>query len=596
MKRALLLLAGLLLTGQSVMSQSNAIVWHGIFGGAGTGQAGGWIVSGTIGQPVATVASGSVIAGFWTQAFSSNNASNGAVSLGVNSLTEPPSAGSDSVFLITSNPAVSWTGSTGSAWLHLSAGAQSGTGSVNLVFQFDANPGGTRVGSITWAGNNLTVTQAGSSYLPANPLTALITAGLNTPRSVAVDPAGNVYLADLNNNAIKKWSVSSNAVTTLVSTGIGTPFGVAVDRSGNVYFSDQSNKAIKEWVAASGTVNALVTSGLTSPKGVAVDLNGNVYFADSSANTIKEWMATNGAVVTLVSTGLNAPRGISLDRAGDVYIADTGNAAIKVWSTVSQTVSNAISSGLTTPYGVAVDGGGNLYIADGGANAIKKWSAASNSLSLLIGSGLSSPYGVAVDAAGNVYVGDSGNNAIRELPRAFVAPFVVTEPYQAGMDGLSAVLPVSENLSGPFAPSVSSSGTGWLTLTGVSGGVVMFNFSANTNSNPRSAFITVLGQSSNVVSQAGQSTLGAQVVPSASSQGFGVASINLSAANAVSLSFSGTPGMPCLLQRSYDLVTWQVISMTNIPPGGFFNFTDQFRDLNGQAPGAAFYRLVKNSP
>ncbi len=81
---------------------------------------------------------------------------------------------------------------------------------------------------------------------------------------------------------------ASNTVTTLVSSGLANPFGVAVDGAGNVYIADTVHNAIKEWVAASNTVTTLVSSGLNYPSGVAVDGAGNVYIADAQNNAIKE--------------------------------------------------------------------------------------------------------------------------------------------------------------------------------------------------------------------------------------------------------------------------------------------------------------------
>ena len=98
---------------------------------------------------------------------------------------------------------------------------------------------------------------------------------------------------------------------------------------------------------------------------------------------------------------------------------------------------------------------------------------------------------MAVDGAGNVYIADIGNSAIKELPRAFVCTNSVAEGATAGSDALPAVLPAGENLSGIFAPS---SDQPWLTITGVTNGVVSFSFTANTTTAPRTANITLLGQ------------------------------------------------------------------------------------------------------
>ncbi len=418
--------------------------------------------------------------------------------LGTTSLLESPAAGSDSVVLAHFSQAPLWTATANDPWLHLDAANQSGTGSTNVVFSFDANPGPTRSGTLTVDGQTLTVTQVGASYVPANPLTTLVSSGLNLPLGVAVDAAGNVYFSDSINDALKKWAATTGGVTTLVSSGLNNPSGVAVDGAGNVYLADMNNNAIKKRTAASGAVTTLISSGLDHPSGVAVDGAGNVYVADSGNNAIKEWTAASGTVTTLFSSGLGFPIGVAVDGAGNVYVADYNHNEIKKWTATSGTITTLVSSGLNAPTGVAVDGAGNVYFADSGNDAIKKWTAANGTVTTLASAGLSVANRVAVDGTGNVYIVDTGNNSIRELPQAWVDPTARTETAAAGADALPPVLPVTENLSGLFAPASDSP---WLTLTGITNGVVSYSFTANP-SVARLAHITLLGTNI-TVSQAG---------------------------------------------------------------------------------------------
>ncbi len=340
----------------------------------------------------------------------------------------------------------------------------------------------------------LTVTQAGSSYIAApGPLTTLVSAeaGLN-PTDLAVDGAGNVYIADFGNNAIEEWAVANNSLTTLLSAGLNAPEGVAVDSAGNLYMSDSGNTAIKEWTATNNTITTLVASGLNLPYGVAVDAAGNVYIADYGNSAMEEWTAANNTLTTLIASELNQPAGVAVDAAGNLYIADTGNSAIKEWTAANNTLSALVASGLDSPWGVAVDGAGNVYIADMAYPAINKWTAASNTLTTLFSSaGLNTPTGVAVDGAGNLYIADYGNGIIEELPRAFVDPTPRSETAGAGSDELPVVLPPTVNLGAPFTPTSDQT---WLTIAGITNGVVGFTFTANTGSTNRTGHITLLGQ------------------------------------------------------------------------------------------------------
>jgi len=170
-----------------------------------------------------------------------------AQTLGTTNLVEGPAAGSDSVVLQAGG---SWTASTNAVWLHLTAANQSGTGSTNVVFSFDTNSGATRTGTLTIAGQAVTVTQAGVNYVAANPVTTLASTGLSNPYGLAVDTAGNVYIADVNDSALKKWSPTNGAVTTLVSSGLNRPQGVAVDSAGKVYIADARDPARPEIISS----------------------------------------------------------------------------------------------------------------------------------------------------------------------------------------------------------------------------------------------------------------------------------------------------------------------------------------------------------
>jgi DNA-binding beta-propeller fold protein YncE len=424
--------------------------------------------------------------------------------LGTTALLEGSGAGNDSVVLGVNPYFGPWAATANADWLHLSPANQSGTGSTNVVFSFDANPGATRSGSLTIAGQTLTVTQAGSTYVPSGPVTTLLSSGLNGPEAVAVDNAGNVYIVDTLNAAIKKWTVASNTVTTLVSSGLYAPAGVAVDAVGNVYIADTGNNAIKKWIAASSNVVTLISSGLNEPYGVAVDGAGNVFIADTRNGQIKEWMPDSSNLVTLVSSGLNWPFGVAVDAAGNVYIADTYNNAVKEWTAATLSVSTLVSSGLNQPMKVAVDGAGNVYIADTFNNAVQEWTPANNSVTTLVSSALLNPWGLAADGAGNVYIADTGNGAIKELPRVFVDPTGRLESEAAGSDALPVVLPLTANLLAPFTPVSEAS---WLNLGSLANGVVNFAFTATVSN--RTGYITLLGQSIPVTQGSGSSVLSA---------------------------------------------------------------------------------------
>ena len=305
-------------------------------------------------------------------------------------------------------------------------------------------------------------------------------ARFNQPYGVAVDSAGNVYVADTGNDTIRKVA-PGGVVTTLAglagnrgsADGTGSdarfynPYGVAADSAGNLYVADTSNHTIRKVTPGNlvttlaglagnaGSANGTGSSArFSAPEGVAVDSAGNVYVAENSNHTIRK--VTPGGVVTTLAglagsygsadgTGSNArfyyPRGVAADSAGNLYVADTYNRTIRkvtpggvvtTLAGVAGSYGSADGTGSAAqfyvPYGVAVDSAGNVYVADSCNGTIRKVTPAgvvttlaglAESYGSADGSGslarFAAPCGVAVDSAGNVYVGDTGNETIRKI-------------------------------------------------------------------------------------------------------------------------------------------------------------------------------------
>jgi streptogramin lyase len=480
-----------------------------------------------------------------------------------------PAADTNSIMLSVCPANAPWSATANVSWLHVTT--PSGTGSTNVLFTFDANPGDTRTGTLTIAGQTLTITQAGAAYVAAS-LTTLANS-LNEPTGVAVDGAGNVYIADYGNNTIKEWNVANNSVTTLVSSGLNYPFGVAVDGAGNVYIADTYNSAVKKWNAASNSVSTLVSLGLNHPYGVAVDAAGNVYIADTWNSAVKKWNVASSNVTILAdsSSGLAYPKGVAVDAAGNVYVADSDNWAVKKWNPVTQAMTD-LADGLACA-GVAVDGTGNVYIADNVNWAVKKWNPVTQAMTDLADGQACA--GVAVDGTGNVYIADYIYNAIKELPRAFVNPTAFTEGAAAGSDSLPVVLPAAENLSGPFAPGSDQS---WLTISGVTNGVVSFSFTANTTTAPRTANITLLGQTIPITQSA------APLPPT-------IANWSFNGSNQFQFQFTGSTNSSytvlCATNMTLSLSNWVPLGQVMESSPGQYQFTD----TNAPADPQRFYLL-----
>jgi uncharacterized protein (TIGR03437 family) len=364
----------------------------------------------------------------------------------------------------------------------------------------------------TFAGNGFTgnVNAVGDGG-PANQ------AQLSLPSGVTADSSGNVFIADTNQNLIRKVTPDGNIATfagigypgfagdggPAIAASVNHPEDVFVDTKGNVFIADTLDGAIRE-VTTDGNINTVAgngsigysgdggpatKAGLIEPFSVVVDGSGNIFFAEPEDGRIRE-VDTKGNINTIAGNGtlgfsgdggpgtsatLYLPTGVAVDSSGNVYIADSHNTRIRKLSggNINTIAGNggisysgdggaAVKSQLNAPQGAAVDSSGTFYVADTANNAVRKV-ASNGSIATIAGNGspgsgnsqLNGPQGVAVDSSGNVYVADTQNARVLKISGGSISTLAGNGTQGFGGDNGPAG---SAQLNSPIGVAVDKSG------------------------------------------------------------------------------------------------------------------------------------------
>jgi len=320
---------------------------------------------------------------------------------------------------------------------------------------------------------SIPVTVAGTP--DGTPTVSPFASGFNAPFGVAVDAAGNLYVASAGDGTVSV--VSPAGKVSPFTSGLSSPGALAFDAAGNLYVANGDGTVSK--VTPAGAVSAFAT-GFIEPLGLAFDAAGNLYVANGGLGTVS--VVSPARKVSTFATGFIGPAGLAFDPAGNLYVADDGGDTLSKVTPAGQ-VSN-FATGFNGPIGVAIDSAGNLYVTNQDGDTVSEVTPAG--VVSAFASGFNAPVGLALDA-GSLYVADNGDNSLSQVTETITVPFTLSGTAAAGVafSGVTAdvltfgIGQTTQDITGRLLSDPGSAQMLTFTLGAPTGGAVLGSPSTN---------------------------------------------------------------------------------------------------------------------
>jgi sugar lactone lactonase YvrE len=357
----------------------------------------------------------------------------------------------------------------------------------------------------------ITTVAGGSQYAGEGQIA--ISAILTSPRDVALDAAGNLYIVDDVEGKVRKvdritgimttvagtGALSGNSTGPAVATALLAPSGIAMDSANNLFILSGGyiskvdlTSGLLTTVAGNGTypfvpdVGPAASVGFTPGGRIAIDARNNIFVTDGFSASVRKLEAATGLVTLFAGTGvagfggdsgpatqaqLNGPSGIAVSSDGSVYFSESINNRVRKVSSQTGIISTVAGNGLSGPFGLKLDSNGNLLLAETYGNRIRKVNPQTGSIATVAGTGsanftgdggsavsaaLNSPSDMFADAAGNVWIADQGNKRVRKIDArtGFISTVAGAGQRDLG-DGKTAT---AASVSLPFGVRVDAAG------------------------------------------------------------------------------------------------------------------------------------------